>query len=427
MIPVEWLQNAPEPRPLANGEKWNVFLSYRSVNRTWVLLLYDILSELKFKVFIDQLELIEGETLIYRLEEGLRRSQAGILVWSVQAADSPWVRQEYERMVTKSIENPRFNFVPIKINQAELPEFADNKIFIDFSSYPDGPNGGELIRLVYGIVGQHMSADTVRFANEQNEAARSAMKEIDTAVRNGYAEDILALANSNTLPWKTTPSLGCKAGESLIKLKLYTDAITVLEKVRIQFPRSVRPRQLYALALARRAEGDDLKNAQRILGKLYEEGERDPETLGIYARTWMDRYDLSKDPKDLRNSRNYYAEAFARTDDDYYTGINAAAKSLLLDDPALADIYAARVSKIVGDDPAAGDYWKTATIAEALLIRQKYGAAAVMYQHAIDMEPNSTGNHETSWKQAERLMKKLEATEAEKVAVSNVFAPYITL
>jgi hypothetical protein len=52
------------------------------------------------------------------------------------------------------------------------------------------------------------------------------------------------------------------------------------------------------------------RQAQRILGALYEAGERDSETLGIYARTWMDRYARSKDPADLRESRDLYGEEF---------------------------------------------------------------------------------------------------------------------
>jgi hypothetical protein len=60
--------------------------------------------------------------------------------------------------------------------------------------------------------------------------------------------------------------------------------------------------------LVRRGKGNDLDNAQEILGELYEQGERDPETLGIYGRTWMDRYATSGDISDLRNSRDLYAD-----------------------------------------------------------------------------------------------------------------------
>ena len=164
MIPQEWLQYAPKPRPLNADEEWNVFLSYRSVNRTWVLSLYDVLVDLGYKVFIDQCELAAGEDLIFRLSEGLRKSQAGILIWSAAAADSDWVYKEYQRLETKATKNPKFNFVPIRLDNTPLPEFADSRIFLDFSSYPDGPNGGELLRLVHGIVGLPLSPEAAKFA-----------------------------------------------------------------------------------------------------------------------------------------------------------------------------------------------------------------------------------------------------------------------
>jgi hypothetical protein len=95
-----------------------------------------------------------------------------------------------------------------------------------------------------------------------------------------------------------------------VKLGKNEDAIRMLEQLEQKFPRAIRPQQLRALALARRGNNDDLRQAQRILGALVEAGEKDPETLGIYARTWMDRYGRSLDRSDLEQSRDLYAQAF---------------------------------------------------------------------------------------------------------------------
>ena len=424
MIPQEWLQYAPKPRPLSGDEQWNAFLSYRSVNRTWVLNLYDVLVDLGYKVFIDQCELAAGKDLIMRLSDALKKSQAGILIWSAEAAESDWVYKEYERLETKATKNANFNFVPIRLDNTDLPEFADSKIFVDFSSYPDGPNGGELLRLVHGIVGLPLSREAAHFANVQNEVFIGKMEEIEAAIRNRDPEEIVSLFEKNGLPWKTTPSLGCKAAESLTRLDRNKDAIQILEKLTEQFPEAIRPKQLLALALARRAETGDLKQAQKILGKLYAKGERDPETLGIYARTWMDRYASSGDTNDLEQSRAYYAEAFEKAQDDYYTGVNAAAKSIFLgtdDDLAKANEYAQKVEGIIGDKPHPGDYWKTATVAEILLMQKKYKDAARIYQEAIKMARTETGSHKSSWKQAVRLMEKLKPEEADRLAILNAF------
>jgi predicted Zn-dependent protease len=153
--------------------------------------------------------------------------------------------------------------------------------------------------------------------------------------------------------------------------------------------------------------------------------EGDPETLGIYGRTWMDRYNRSGERADLGQSRDLYAEAFDRATDDYYTGINAASKSVLLgspDDLEKAKDYAARVQQIVGSDPRAGDYWMTATIGEVRLLMGKYADAARLYKAAVATARAETGSHTSTWKQACRLMEKLQPSEAERSLIRSAFS-----
>jgi hypothetical protein len=97
----------------------------------------------------------------------------------------------------------------------------------------------------------------------------------------------------------------------------------------------------------------------------------------------MDRYDASGDLADLRQPRDLYAEAFEAARDDYYTGINAAAKSVLLGSPEDLDkgaAYARRVQEIVGTSKHPNDYWKTATVAEAFLIQRSFAKAGELYE-----------------------------------------------
>jgi len=423
MIPNEWLPYVPKPIPLEQGESWNVFLSYRSVNRGWVLNLYDVLTELGFKVFLDQYVLKPGDSLVLSLEKALEGSQAGVLIWSNAAKDSEWVRNEYDVMMSKATSNKDFHFVPVKIDREALPVFAKTKLFIDFSEYPDGPNGGDLLRLVHGLVGKPLSDEAVHFAWEQDEASGIAVAKINAAIRNSRPEKLIQLFQEDGLPWKTTASLACKTAEGLIKLGKEDDAVEMLGKVEKDFPKSIRPQQLKALALARRGKGNDLADAQDILGELYALNHLDPETLGIYGRTWMDRYKLSGNLSELRQSRNYYAEAFEKAPDDYYTGINAASKSILLGEIDQAMNYAQKVEKIVGDKPIPGDYWKTATIAEVLLIQKKYKEAGDMYQQAVDISPTEKKSHESTSNQAKLILAKLEADKETQSQVLNAFQP----
>ncbi len=338
------------------------------------------------------------------------------------------MQREYQTLETLAAERKGFQFVPLRLDRGALPLFAANRIFLDFADYPDGPNGGELLRLLHAIAGVPLSEEAARFAAEQDDAAKRAANKIAAAIDTGQKKQLIVLFEEDGLPWRVSAALGCKAAEGLTKLGHNDEALAMLEQLEARFPKAIRPKQLHALALARRAlkagNTDDLDKAQAIVAELYAAGERDPETLGIYGRTWMDRYQIDQDVTSLRKSRDLYAEAFEAARDDYYTGINAATKSVLLgtpDDLEKANEYATRVLDIVGTRVWLGDYWKTATAAEALLLQKNYETAADLYQKAIAISPRETASHGTSWTQAIRLMAKLGADADARALIKQAF------
>ena len=67
-FPIEWAKFVHKPRPLTGGDKYHVFLSYRSVKRAWVLNLYDVLRAHGHEAFLDQCVLKAGDPLIKNLE-----------------------------------------------------------------------------------------------------------------------------------------------------------------------------------------------------------------------------------------------------------------------------------------------------------------------------------------------------------------------
>jgi tetratricopeptide (TPR) repeat protein len=418
----QWLKHAPPPNGLKTDQKYNVFLSYRSVNRKWVINLYDVLRCQGHQVFLDQVVIAGGDPLVRKLEDGLDQSQAGVLVWSTASADSEWVRREYEVMEAKA--DSGFHFVPIRLDDKPLPPFAKRRVFLDFSQYPDGPNGGDLLRLLHAVVGLPLSETALRVAEEQDEAAKTFTAMIKASVRNGDAAQLKQLFDANGLAWET-PALGSAVAQGLIDLGKPEAAIEILDALERRFARAIRPKQLRALALTRRNKPGDLEAAQTILGTLYELGERDPETLGIYGSTWMKRYERSGNAMDLRQSRDYYAEAFEAAPDDFYTGINAAAKSILLGTPdelqrgrELAD----RVEQIVGTKAVANNYWKSATVAEVQLLKSNFKAAGDLYAAAVAMARSEHDSHKSTWQQARLLMAALGPDAPDRELIRQAFA-----
>src|SRR5208337_25537 len=324
---------APRGPIRAGDDKWDVFLSYRSVNRPWVLRLYDQLRYLDYEVFMDQFVLTTSGGLNVQLEQNLERSATAVLIWSARSEESKWCADEYEALRTLEKNKPGFRYVVLRVEETDLPLFAQAKLWIDFSSQPDGPTGTGLLRLLHGLHGRPLSDEAVRIAAAYDEAVQRALVKVSAARNSGDPDALLELAKSDTPEWTTTATLPCKVAEALIALKRPNDAGPLLDAVMMRFPRSVRPQQLKGLALARQGKW---RAAQQVLGELHELGEKDPETLGILARTWRDRFAESGDPLHLRKARNLYAEAFESTPSNYYTGVNAAANSVLLDELTVA-------------------------------------------------------------------------------------------
>lgn len=418
----QWLKLAPKPRPLdeEKGHKWHVFLSYRSTYRPWVLQLYDVLRHLGFEVFLDQYVLLPTKPLAGSLSEGLDQSASGVIVWSGAFADSEWCLEELNSMIGRRNSDKSFNYVITTLNSADkLPALAKNKLYIDFSEFREGPRGAGLLKLLYGLLGQAPPDAVVKLAAQVDEEVTKTLAQIKAYKEIGAPDKLVALTDSKTPAWLTSPLLGSNVAEALISLGQYDKALAVIEQLKKQFPKAIRPRQLEGLALARQKKREE---AQEVLAALYAEGERDPETLGIYARTWKDRWVESQSPLYLKKSRDLYAAAFEGSPRDYYTGINAASMSVLLGELDEAEKYAARVEEIVGAEPVPGDYWKTATVAEVQLDRQHYDKAAEVYEEAVIMSPEAVGDHGSTWRQVQLLLEKLNPPDDARQKISRVFA-----
>ena len=420
VVAENWTDLAPPPAPIAQGKIWHVFVSYRSVNRPWVLALYDILNGLGYKVFLDQYVLTAAAPLAVSLGDALDASQSAILVWSGKYEDSEWCKEEFAKLEVMQNAKKGFRYVIGRVDESEITGLAAAKLWIDFSKQPEGPGGSGLLSLLYGLQGQPLAPAAVKLAAKVDEQMRDGLLSVKACRDAGDAEALIALTGTDDMAWTSSPMLLCAAAEGLIAMKEIAEALQVLDRIEQAFPKAVRPKQLRGLALAR--SGETLK-AQLVLGKLYAAGEIGPETLGILARTWMDRYSQTKERTFLLKSRDLYRQAFEAFPSDYYTGINAASKSLLAGEKETAAQLAKRVQDLVGDKEVPGDYWKTATVAEVQLLQGNFEAAARLYEAAVLAAPLDHGSHESSHGQARLLLCSLGASDEQKAKIAAAFPP----
>lgn len=160
--------------------------------------------------------------------------------------------------------------------------------------------------------------------------------------------------------------------------------------------------QRMALALAQMGSS---ARAQAILNSLLTKDPQNRETLSILGRTFKDQWCAHPDNEEpLRQSFDCYNRAFKVRPPDSYPGINAATLAFLLKETAKAHRLAKKVLKICEKQP--DDYWKLATVAEALVVLGDVEAARNAYRAAVALETDLRAFSSTR-KQARTLSRQL--------------------
>jgi hypothetical protein len=417
-MPNYWIERCAPPRPRSQGIEWDVFISYRSLDRVWAVALYDMLRQCGYTVFLDQFVLVTGMGLASQLAKQLARSASGVLIWSVRSVDSTWVESEMDTMVARKNNSAGsecpFYFVVASLDRQTPPGLQGGQLYMDFSEYPDGPMGTDLVKLTYGLQGKPPSEAAVQQLLAFEQSIKLEPDKLRAMAKANLYDRIEARVTSDEPAYVTSATLSGMAVDLLIRGKKYAAALRTVKHALGRFPSSVRLRQLYGLALRRDGQLDD---AAFELNLLVEQGHRDVETLGILASVWADLWEKrtaageAVSARDaLEQSRNLYAEGFAKVPSDTYTGINAAAKTALLghldDARALADRVLTRLQemeKARGGGPS-NDYWERVTEPEALLIKGDWARAADLYHAARVAHQNEAGSIAATGTQVRRLL-----------------------
>ncbi len=413
-----WIEHCAPPRPRPSGIEWDVFVSYRSLDRSWAIALYDMLTQCGYKVFVDQFVLVPGQGLATQLGQNLRRSNSGVLLWSERTSDSKWVGNELDAMVSRrnaTADGPNpFYFIVAALDRTDPPGLEGGSLYIDFSDYPDGPAGIDIVRLTCGLQGKPLNPPAVaRLVAFENEMKTEPAK-LRAMAKAERFQEILDRVTSDDPAYTTSATIPAVAVDQLIRGKKYGEALAALDVALARFPSSLRLRQFRGLALRRSGRVDD---AAYHLNLLFEQGHDDPETLGMLGAVYADIWEAKLAAGDangardaLEQSRNLYRDAFRKVPSDTYVGINAASKSALLGELDVARAIAADVAKRLdearvarGGTPAA-DYWERATEAEALLVQGKAAEALVLYHDARIAFQHEVGSIESTAKQLGRLL-----------------------
>lgn len=128
-----------------------IFLSHNSIDKPFVEKLARDLERLGISVWYDKYEIKVGESILWKIDEGIRESEYLGIVISREAWESEWVKTEISSAWQKQVEQ-RGNFIlPIYYRECEIPLFLKGIKYADFRT--DYQNGLETLVQVFGISG----------------------------------------------------------------------------------------------------------------------------------------------------------------------------------------------------------------------------------------------------------------------------------
>ncbi len=138
---------------LIHEQRWTVFLSHSSKDKPFVDWLYEKLCSSELLAWYDKFEILVGDSIIARIEEGLNGSELLIVVISQASVKSTWVNAELQPKILQQIQKQRIDVLPIVLGKAKPEEvsiFLADKRWIQFPRKGSDDKFQELLSSIEG-------------------------------------------------------------------------------------------------------------------------------------------------------------------------------------------------------------------------------------------------------------------------------------
>jgi len=111
----------------------SIFLAHSSKDKLFARRLAKDLRNRGVRVWIDEAEILVGDSLLDKLESGIRESKYLGVILSPSSVESSWVKREVEVALNEEIKGKRVKVIPILYKKCEVPLFLSGKVWADFS------------------------------------------------------------------------------------------------------------------------------------------------------------------------------------------------------------------------------------------------------------------------------------------------------
>lgn len=110
-----------------------VFLCHSQKDKRFVRSLSSYLIQNDINVWLDESELLVGDSLLDRLCDAIDKVDYVIAVLSKASVNSNWVQTELKMAMTEEINSNQIKVLPLLKENCEFPKFLSQKFYADFS------------------------------------------------------------------------------------------------------------------------------------------------------------------------------------------------------------------------------------------------------------------------------------------------------
>ena len=110
----------------------SAFISHSSKDKSFVRPLAQYLEKHGINVWLDEADLIGGDSLLNRLAAAVEEVNILVVVLSQNSAKSNWVTKELSLAMTQEINGHHIKVVPILKETCKIPPALSDKLYIDF-------------------------------------------------------------------------------------------------------------------------------------------------------------------------------------------------------------------------------------------------------------------------------------------------------
>lgn len=116
-----------------------IFLSHASIDKPFVEKLAEDLKKRGVQVWYDKWEIKVGDSILWKIEEGIEESDYLAIVISKEAWESDWVRKEIEAAFQKQVEMQAKFILPVFYRNCKIPFLLSGTKYADFrKDYDEG-------------------------------------------------------------------------------------------------------------------------------------------------------------------------------------------------------------------------------------------------------------------------------------------------